>query len=133
MLKSLRMMRINLTEAAPHVTGKAGMPIIDAILEGERNPLALAALRDDRCRKSEAEIAKRLDGVYADRYLASLRIDKTLHDNSMESIDFIDDLITAELEKIGKTILNAAGGGGSLTTPLATPARACPTCFGNSP
>ena len=41
-------MNLQLTNVVSAITGKTGMLIIKAILSGERNPLALAALRDQR-------------------------------------------------------------------------------------
>jgi hypothetical protein len=48
MIKALRFMNINLERAVSDVTGKTGMAIIGAILDGERDPYALAGLRAPR-------------------------------------------------------------------------------------
>ena len=69
--------------------------------------MALAALRDSHCKKSEVEIAKRLDGVYTTHHLLNLRIDRTAYYMLQEAIDLLDHHIMAELAQIGK-VLNAA-------------------------
>ena len=58
--KSMDQMNIRLHHAVSDITGKTGMAIIGAIADGERDPHRLAAMRDRRCAKSEAEIAAEL-------------------------------------------------------------------------
>ena len=65
--KSLTQMNLKLDRVLSDITGVTGMLIIDAILNGERHPLTLAALRDERCRHDEATIAKALDRDVAGR------------------------------------------------------------------
>jgi transposase len=70
--KALTSMNIRVDIAVSDVTGKTGMLIIRAILAGERDPEALAKLRDERCAKSEADIAEALFGKYSDEHLFEL-------------------------------------------------------------
>jgi hypothetical protein len=56
MQKALEQMNVKLTEVVSDVTGVTGMAIIQAILRGERNPLELAKLRNEKCKRTEAEI-----------------------------------------------------------------------------
>jgi transposase len=72
MKKALTSMNVRIDQAVTDITGKTGMAIIRAILAGERDPLVLAAMRDDRCAKSEATIAQDLSGKWADHYLFEL-------------------------------------------------------------
>jgi transposase len=69
MQKAFDQMNLKLTKVLTDITGVSGLAIIDHILKGERNPKTLAALRDHRCKKSEAEIAKALTGDYRDEHL----------------------------------------------------------------
>ena len=46
----------------PDMTGLTGMRMVRAIVNGERDPAKLAALRDPRCRKSVAQIERELTG-----------------------------------------------------------------------
>jgi len=48
------------------------MLIIKAILGGERNPLALASLRDRRCKNNEQTIARSLHGNFRAEHLFSV-------------------------------------------------------------
>jgi transposase len=73
MKKALTEMNVRIDQAVTDVTGKTGMSIIRAILGGERDPLVLARMRDERCAKSEAAIAEDLTGRYADHHLLALR------------------------------------------------------------
>jgi transposase len=58
MQKALEQMNVKLTEVVSDVSGLTGMAIIRAILAGERNPLELAKLRNENCKRTQAEIAR---------------------------------------------------------------------------
>jgi transposase len=72
MQKSLDQMNVRVHHAVSDIDGKTGTAIIKAIVEGERNPARLAALRDRRCQKSEKEIADHLTGTWRDEHLFNL-------------------------------------------------------------
>src|SRR5271156_4461501 len=57
MQKALEQMNVKLTQVVSDIAGLTGMLIIGAILEGERDPIKLAQLRDERCHSSEDQIA----------------------------------------------------------------------------
>jgi transposase len=71
--KALQQMNVKLSNVISDVTGQTGMAIIQAILDGERDPLKLAKLRDRRCKNSEEVIAKSLVGNWRDDHLFELR------------------------------------------------------------
>src|SRR5947209_16949308 len=73
MQKALEQMNLKLTEVVSDITGLTGMAIIRAILDGQRNPQALAALRDRRCKQSEETIARALQGTWREEHLFELR------------------------------------------------------------
>jgi len=73
MQKSLDQMNVCVHHAVSDITGLTGMAIIRAIIDGERNPHALARLRDSRCRKSETQIAEELTGNWRPEHLFNLR------------------------------------------------------------
>jgi transposase len=73
MQKALALMNILLTNVVSDITGKTGMRIIKAILDGERNPRVLAAMRDGRCKNSEETIARSLHGNFRTEHLFSLK------------------------------------------------------------
>jgi transposase len=79
MQKSLEQMNVKLEKVLSDITGVTGMLIIDAILDGERDPDKLAELRDARCHNDEATIAKALHGQWRDEHLFALRQDRDMY------------------------------------------------------
>lgn len=73
MQKALDQMNLHLHHVISDITGLTGTAIIDAILQGERDPLKLAALRDGRIKATEQTIAKALVGDYRREHLFTLR------------------------------------------------------------
>lgn len=63
--KAMELMNIKLTEAISDITGVSGISIIEAILNGVRDPYLLARLAD-RCKKSNEDIARALEGTWDD-------------------------------------------------------------------
>jgi transposase len=72
MQKSLDQMNVRIHHAVSDIDGKTGMAIVGAIVEGQRDPVALADLRDPRCRKSRDQIAEELTGTWRDEHLFNL-------------------------------------------------------------
>ncbi len=64
MQKAMEQINVKLTEVVSDITGVTGMSIIGAILEGQRDPVKLAQLRDQRCQSSEDQIALALEGTW---------------------------------------------------------------------
>ena len=79
--KALEQMNVKLTRVVSDVTGVTGMRIIRAILGGQRDPRALAGLRDRRCQHDEATIARSLEGSWRPEHLFALR-------QAVELLDF---------------------------------------------
>lgn len=73
MQKYLDQMNVCVHHAVSDITGVTGMAIIRAIVNGERDPHALAGLRDPRCQKSEDQIAEELTGNWRSEHLFNLR------------------------------------------------------------
>lgn len=69
MHKALLQMNIQLSQVLSDCTGVTGQRIIRAIVAGERDPQALAALRNYRCQKAEEEIALALTGTWRAEHL----------------------------------------------------------------
>lgn len=97
MQKALAQMNLQLTNVVSDITGKTGMLIIKAILGGERNPLVLAALRDQRCKNSEETIARSLHGNYRPEHLFSLKQAVDLYGFYQGQIAECDQVILAQL------------------------------------
>jgi transposase len=73
MQKALEQMNVKLPEVVSDITGVTGLAIIQAILAGEREPRKLAKLRDERCKRTEAEIARALHGNWREEHLFALK------------------------------------------------------------
>jgi len=73
MQKALQQMNLLLHNVIADITGSSGQRIIRAILDGQRDPMQLAALRDHRCKNPVEVIAKSLEGTYRDEHLFALR------------------------------------------------------------
>jgi transposase len=67
--KALDQMNLQLHHVISDITGLTGMATVEAILEGKRDPLALAKLRDPRINATENTIAKALVGDYRPDHL----------------------------------------------------------------
>lgn len=88
MQKALELMNLKLTNVISDITGVTGMGIIRAIIAGDHRPSILAQFRDGRCKKSEEEIAKSLEGNYRSEHLFILQ-------QAVELYDFYDQQIQA--------------------------------------
>src|SRR5260370_38306950 len=72
MQKALEEMNVKLTEGVSDIVGQTGMKIIKDIVRGKRDPLQLAKHRHERCRATEAEIARALYGNWRKEHLFAL-------------------------------------------------------------
>jgi transposase len=97
MQKALEQMNVKLTEVVSDITGLTGQRIVAAILDGERDPHALAALRDPKCKNDAATIAKALEGTWRPEHLFALRQAHALYHFHHQQIDQCDAMIRAEL------------------------------------
>lgn len=98
MQKALTIMNLRLTTVISDITGVTGLKIIRAILSGEHNPHHLATLREPGCKKSEAEIARALDGHYKREHLFALKQALELFEFYAQELQACD----AELEAMYK-------------------------------
>ena len=102
MKKALTEMNVRLDQAVSDVTGQTGMRIIRAILDGERDPYALARMRDERCAKSEASIADDLTGKWSDAQLFVLSHAVARWDQLQQLIRECNQKLQAQAEVLGK-------------------------------
>jgi len=73
MQKALNLMNLQIHRVLNDITGVSGLRILDAVLAGERDPLALARLCHGGVKSSEDIIAKSLEGDYRPEHLCALR------------------------------------------------------------
>jgi len=97
MQKAMTEMNLKLRNVVTDVTGMTGMRIIRSILQGERDPDKLAALRDRRCKKSVETIAKALQGNWREEHLFALS-------QAVETYDFCQRQILACDKRIEQTL-----------------------------
>lgn len=97
MQKSMIQMNLHLHNVISDITGVTGMAIIRAILKGERDPNALAKMRDYRCTNSVEVIKKSLEGNYREEHLFTLR-------QAVDAFDFFQAKIKECDEQIKKKL-----------------------------
>jgi len=90
MQKALVQMNVLVHHAVEDITGVTGMRIIRAIIGGEHNPVTLAAMREEGCRKDAATIAQALEGNWREEHLFSLQQAVELFDTYQEKIHDCD-------------------------------------------
>ena len=100
MQKALRQMNLLLDNVVRDITGKTGMCIIRAILDGIRDPGELAKFRDARCKQDEQTIASSLEGHYREEHLFSLKQAVELYDFYQKQISGCDAAIESQLRKL---------------------------------
>jgi len=98
MQKALRQMNLLLDNAVSQVTGKTGMSIIRAILDGQHDPEKLSEFRDPRCKKSKEVIALSLEGNYREEHLFALKQAVELYDHYQKLILDCNSKIKCKLE-----------------------------------
>jgi transposase len=108
MQKSLDQMNVQVHHAVSDISGQTGMAIVRAIVAGKRQPEELAALRDPRCQKSAAEIAKHLTGTWKSEHLFNLARALALYDGNEAQVALYDVEIAGRLEQLRKEALAEA-------------------------
>jgi len=73
MQKAMNQMNLQLHHVISDISGKTGLAIVDAILAGERDPAALARLRDHRIKADLRTIERSLKGDWQAEHLFTLR------------------------------------------------------------
>jgi transposase len=96
--KTLTQMNVQIHKVISDMTGKTGMRILRAILDGERDPIKLAQLKDYRIKSSCETIAKSLEGDWREEHLFALRQDFELYEIYREKMKLCDEQILAYLE-----------------------------------
>src|SRR5271157_6602608 len=99
MQKAMEQMNVKLTEVVSDITGLTGMLIIGAILAGERDPIKLAQLRNERCQHSKEQIALALQGTWRPEHIFELRQAYELYQFHHRQITECDQQVQAELAK----------------------------------
>jgi transposase len=99
MQKALVKMNLLLQNVIDDITGKTGIQIITAILEGKRDPKELASFRDSHCKKSEEQIMEALTGYYKEDQLYLLGINYQSYCFFDKQLNDLDKQITKLLKR----------------------------------
>jgi len=99
MQKALDQMNLQLHHVISDIVGQTGLAIVDAILNGQRDPLELAKLRGERIKASEAVIAKSLVGDYRHEHLFTLKQSLEAYRSYQKMIEDCDREIRQHLEE----------------------------------
>jgi len=102
MQKSLTEMNIQLHNVISDIIGVTGTAIIEAILAGERDPIQLAKLRNNRIKSSEDIIAKSLKGDYREEHLFVLKQEFDSYNFYQRQIADLDKIIESYYETLDK-------------------------------
>ena len=102
MQKALGEMNIQLHHVISDVTGLTGMNIIKAIVDGERDPVKLAAFRDNRIKSDEKPIIKALEGDYRKEHLTVLKQELEIYEFYQKQIKECDEAIEECYKKFDK-------------------------------
>lgn len=74
MQKAMEQMNIKLQHVIADITGKTGQRIIEAILNGQRDPQMLVTLIDGRIKASHDDIRRSLEGLWKEEHVFELRV-----------------------------------------------------------
>ena len=99
MQKALTQMNVKLQHVISNITGRTGMDIIEAIVDGERDPRKLAQFRRPSMKADEAMIAKSLQGHWREEHIFELTQALELYRFYHEKIAECDREIEAQLER----------------------------------
>ena len=111
MQKALMEMNLQLHHVVSDITGSTGMRIIRAIVAGERDPDALASMRDIRCHSSIETIRASLVGNDRDEHIFALT-------QSLELFDFYQEKILACDHKLETALSHVTVRTGERLSPL---------------
>jgi transposase len=99
MHKALTQMNLQIHHVISDLTGRTGMAILDAILEGERDATHLAELRDSRIQAEPETIRKSLVGNWRAEHLFTLKQSRTLYRTYQQQIVECDREIETRIQR----------------------------------
>lgn len=100
MQKAMNLMNLQLHTVISSLTGKTGMAILRAVVEGERDPKVLAQHRDRRCKASVETFERAMTGNYQPEHLFALKQSLQLYDTYQDMIAECDAVATTLLDSL---------------------------------
>lgn len=107
MQKVLTQMNVQLANVISDLSGATGQRIVRAILAGERDPNALAELRDPRVRASREEIAKSLEGTWQPALMFVLKQEVEMYDTYLQRITECDRELEGHLKRFADRVISS--------------------------
>ncbi len=114
--KALTEMNLQLTNVLSDISGKSGMAILRAIVQGERDPKQLAELCDPHIKATRKQVAESLEGNWRTELLFVVQQNLHLYDSYSEQVAECDRKIEAHLQTIQHKV-------DATVAPLAPPRR----------
>jgi transposase len=102
--KALTQMNLQIHHVISDITGVTGKAIIEAIIEGERNPEKLAAHREPEIKADPETIRKSLEGDWREEHLFTLRQSWKMHKYYVKAIEECDRQIVKLLGEVDATV-----------------------------
>ena len=90
MQKALDLMNLHLHKVLFDITGQTGLAIVRAIVQGERDPLKLAHMKNNQVKASEEQISKALTGYYRPEHVFALKQALAAYDFSQGQLQELD-------------------------------------------
>jgi len=101
MQKALERMNLKIHDVISDLTGVSGLKMVEAILAGQRNPVALVALCDPQIQKHKTkELRAALEGTWKEEHLFALRQAYELWQSYQQKIAECDQAIEAVLQVV---------------------------------
>jgi transposase len=98
--KALTQMNLQIHHVLSDITGLTGLAIVDAIIEGERDPANLVKLRDARVKADDETIRKSLVGNWQPEHLFTLSQSRDLYGSYQQQIVACDQEIEKYLAEV---------------------------------
>ena len=99
MQKALEQMNIKLSRVINDITGVTGMRIIQAIVNGENDPVKLARFRSPNCKNGSEVIAESLNGNWRQEHIFALSQALHLYKTYCHQIKSCDEMIHAHISE----------------------------------
>jgi transposase len=98
--KMLEIMNVKIGSVLSDISGKSGLSIIRAIVDGERDVKKLAQLVDKRCKCTKEELEKSLQGSYREECIFIMKQEMEIHEIFNKAIEQTELKIKKLLEEL---------------------------------
>ena len=119
MQKAFDQMNVHLHHALSDLTGRSGLRIVDAILNGQRDPSQLAQLADPRVKVSRDTLEAALEGDWRPEHLFTLGQARTSYAHYQELIAACDQEIAAYIRQFESEAEDPPSSTGTINDPAA--------------